>query len=154
MADLTDQKAAPKTVTSRERQAQAVELRKAGASYRQIAKTLSITGGRAHQLVTRALDEINTRSVENAEALKRMELERLDEIQVSLWAARANPRVADSLLRVVEQRAKLLGLYAPVKLDAGLRTQELDGEELLNKFLGPLAQKKASENPVEIPKQE
>lgn len=97
-----------------ERMGQVLELRKAGASLQQIADKLDIgSKQRVHQIVMGALRELNEKCMEGAAEIKRLELERLDGIMLSLYAQRANPRVADSILRTMERRAKLLGLDAP-----------------------------------------
>jgi hypothetical protein len=58
-----------------ERQAQALDLRAAGASFRQIAGALGISVSNAHGLVGDALDNVVRPS---AERLLKLELHRLD----------------------------------------------------------------------------
>jgi hypothetical protein len=62
-----------------------------------------------------AMDELGTITREGATQIKQMELERLNSMHMSLWPQRKNPRVVDSLLRIQERRARLLGLDAPTK---------------------------------------
>lgn len=110
------QKAAPKRIRNREQVSKALELRKAGASYQGIADALCLKSkSRAHTLVMEGLDELNATCKETAEQLRAQMLERLDSIQLALWKGRANPRTADTLLRIEERRAKLHGLDAPTK---------------------------------------
>jgi hypothetical protein len=100
-----------------EQTAQALELRKAGASLQTIADQLGIKSRqRVHQLINAALKEMNQTCADGAEELRRMSLERLDALQLSLWTQRKNPRVADTLLRLEARRAALMGLDAPQKI--------------------------------------
>jgi hypothetical protein len=114
--------AGPNTRTARrnleaaEKQAQALQLRKAGASYDTIAEHLGYRGKQgAHKAVMAALRN----SVrEPAEEYKRLELERLDVAQVALWrqVQAGNLGAIDRLLKIMERRARLLGLDAPTKV--------------------------------------
>ena len=66
-------------VDAAQRDAQALELRAAGATYRQIAQRLGVSVSTAHECVTRGLDRTRR---EPAEQLRELELERLDRLQV------------------------------------------------------------------------
>jgi hypothetical protein len=110
------QKAGKKRIKNREHLAQALGLRKAGASYDAIGKALGLSKTRAYQLVTAGLDEINETVRDEATAVKRLELERCDDLLMALWPQRKNPRVVDSIIRVMDRRARLEGLDAPVKV--------------------------------------
>jgi hypothetical protein len=110
------QKAGKKRIRNREHLAQALGLRKAGASYDAIGKALGLSKTRAYQLVTEGLEEINQTVRDEAQAVKRLELERCDELLLALWPQRKNPRAADSILRIMERRARLEGLDAPQKI--------------------------------------
>lgn len=108
------QKAGKKRIRNREQVGQALELRKAGASYQAIADALGFKAkSRAHALVMEGLEDLEATVRESAADLRRMEMERLDAITLSLWKGRGNPRVADTLLRISERRARLTGLDAP-----------------------------------------
>lgn len=61
-----------------ERKFKALELRKCGASYDAIAKTLNISKPTAYKDVKEALEEINQSSTTNLNELRLLELERLD----------------------------------------------------------------------------
>ena len=54
---------------------------------------------------------------EPADELRKLELERLDKLLLGVWpqAVRGNQGSVDRALRIMERRAKLLGLDAPVK---------------------------------------
>lgn len=100
---------------SAERRRRAVALRIAGASFEQIGEQLGITRQSAHALVVNALDEIAKQTAESAEQLRQMELQRLDALQAALWAdaMRGDEQKIDRVLKIMAQRAKLLGLNAP-----------------------------------------
>lgn len=108
--DLKNQHASPQDADIESKKATALELRIAGASYRAIARQMGIGKTTAQEYVIGALEEIREQNREAAEELKRIELERLDSLLVALWPKRANPRTADTILRVSERRARLLGL--------------------------------------------
>ncbi len=100
----------------------ALELRKGGVSYRDIAdairKELNLEhygAGLAHRDVMTELDEIKKTCSETAEKVRDMELQRLDELTHLLWekVQAQDYQAVDRLLRVMDRRAKLLGLDAP-----------------------------------------
>jgi hypothetical protein len=110
-----------------ERRRRAVELRLEGVSYEDIAVEVGLkSAGGAHRLVARAL-EASYR--EPADELRTLELERLDSLTRALWSkctgedpitgktSKINLKAVDRAVRVMERRAKLLGLDAPVKQD-------------------------------------
>lgn len=95
----------------------ALEMRKAGKTYDAIAKKLGISIPSAHALVMTALERIRTVTAEDAAKVRELELERINAIVDKLWAQRSDPRTADTLLRAIERRSKLLGLDAPTRLE-------------------------------------
>lgn len=107
------QKAGKKRIRNREMVGQALELRKAGASYAAIGETLGMSKTRAYELVMEGLRDLNDRAAEVGADVKRLELERVDALLLALWPQRKNPRVVDSILRAMDRRARLLGLDAP-----------------------------------------
>lgn len=114
-------------IDAQQKRAQALELRRSGATFQQIADALGYANaGTVHRMVRQALAAI---PVEAAEAYRAEELDRLDALQRGLWpAARSgNVRAAEACLRVMESRRKLLGLDAPTRIDAKV-SSELDAE--------------------------
>src|SRR6266511_2675475 len=67
------------SVTAAEKDARALELRRAGLSYRQIAAQMGVSVGAAWKYVTRGLDRTRR---EPADALRELEAERLDQLQL------------------------------------------------------------------------
>ena len=78
----------PKNATAADREAQALDLRKAGASFAAIAKQLGYANkGGAHKAVTRALARVPN---EAAVDMRAMDRERLDRL---LWRCGRTPSV-------------------------------------------------------------
>lgn len=98
------------------------ELRKAGYSYRAIADNLGIGVTTAKRHVDQALDTLARQTAENADQIRAFELMRLDDLLRALWMNKRDPRYVDSILRVMDRRAKLIGLDAPTKLESKLET--------------------------------
>jgi hypothetical protein len=89
---------------------QALGLRASGATYRQIADVLKIDKMTAWRLVT---EESANAIQETAREILELELTRLDQLQMGLWAKAINGDVQAviAVLRIMDMRAKLLGLY-------------------------------------------
>lgn len=99
-------------MTAKERQARALQLRLDGLSYRAIAAQLGYANpGGVHRAVSKALADIPR---EAADQLRTVELERLDEaVWQNLKALReGDVSVTMNLVRLSDQRARLVGLYA------------------------------------------
>jgi hypothetical protein len=102
--------ASARRIEAAEKRARALELRKAGATYDQIAQRLGFSNrGNAQRAVLTALKEI---TAEPAVEVRQLELERLDAMLLGLWQQARNGDVnaVDRALRIAERRAKLLGL--------------------------------------------
>jgi methylphosphotriester-DNA--protein-cysteine methyltransferase len=95
----------------RERQKTALELRLSGKTFQAIADELGCSKHTAHRLVEQALDATIK---EPAERVREMELHRLDGMFAGFWpqAQQGDAVAAAGCLKVMEHRAKLLGLYA------------------------------------------
>lgn len=103
------------SIEKNDKHRQALELRKAGASYEVIADKLGYSHpSGAHKAVTSALQKTLR---EPADDLRNLELDRLDAIMLALWqpARQGNQGAVDRILRIMERRSKLLGLDAPAK---------------------------------------
>lgn len=94
---------------------EALELRKAGNSYAEIANALGYkTSSGAYRAVMTALKKTLQ---DPSEEVRQLEIERLDAMLMAMWEKRDKPMYADRILRIMERRAKLLGLDAPTKTD-------------------------------------
>lgn len=109
---------AKEEVTRAERIGKAIEYRKSGAAYRTIANALGVSPSAAHSYVKEGLDIYRETAREQAAILVELEQQRLDAIQAANWAnaMQGSKTAADTVLRVMERRAKLLGLDAPTKI--------------------------------------
>lgn len=97
----------------------ALEYRRAGNSYRWIGNRLGVSYEQARRDVENELKRLAAERQDSAEELRQLELERCDMLLAGLepMATVGNPGAVNSFLRVMERRAKLLGLDAPVKQD-------------------------------------
>lgn len=119
-----------------ERRVKAFNLRKAGATYRDIAKQLEVTHATIVQDIKAVMKELQKTQLEEAADYRSLELERLDAMQVQLWpqANKGNHGAVDRVLRIMERRAKLLGLDAPAKSQVAL--EKLSNDELIRIITG------------------
>lgn len=104
-------------VKAHDRQLKALELRKAGVSYQAIADQLGFRSrGSAHNAVMAVLRKTLQ---EPADEVRQLELERLDALLMGMYpqARKGNQGAVDRCLRIMERRAKLLGLDAPTKAE-------------------------------------
>jgi hypothetical protein len=97
-----------------ERAEEALRLRKAGLTFRQIGARMGFTEQRAHHLVSQELARLNAKRAESAAAVTRLELERLDALLAAVWpkALEGDLPCIDRVLAVLARRARLLGLDA------------------------------------------
>ena len=108
-------KTSPETAAAKVRAAQALKLRMEGHTFEAIGQALGYSGKQgAYAAVKTSLDAITR---EPAEELIKLDLERLD----VLWQIQyINAQVGDvqamaACMKIMERRAKLLGLDAPAK---------------------------------------
>ena len=101
---------------TQEKRHQALELRKRGLSYRQVAQALSCSVSVAHEYVESAIAAIPR---EAAEDVRRLELERVDRMIAGAWpgASSGDPKSIFAVVKLMERRAKYLGLDAPSKVE-------------------------------------
>ena len=106
-------------ILAAERRIKAFELRKAGATFKQIAEQLGCSEQHCHKVVTEELQRLNKHRAELGEEVTRMELERLDTMLLGLWqrAKKGDERAVDATLKIMARRAKLCGLDAPTKIE-------------------------------------
>lgn len=130
------------------RRADALKLRLAGDSFREIADALDFRGASgAYAAVEAALTEV----VEEPTAqLRAMELARCDAMTKSLWpqVEAGDTDAIRTCLKVMERRAKLTGLDAPVKVDVSelfRREAEAAGLEITPQLMALAAEYDAGE---------
>jgi transposase len=98
-------------VVSNFRRARAVELALAGHSYDQIAEQIGYSNrGTAWRVVQRALRD---REAEAVDVYREVELARLDALQSACWesACAGDRQAVDTVLRIIEKRARLMGIW-------------------------------------------
>lgn len=113
----------PAAIQRAKRQEQALNLRLAGANYRAIADKLGVSLTTAYHDVTDALKEMKR---EPSQAVLDMELHRLDQMLLGLWrqAVAGNVKAVGSCLRIMDRRARYLGLDAAPPPDTSLEARE------------------------------
>ncbi|WP_106459593.1 hypothetical protein [Aphanothece hegewaldii] len=102
-----------KKAISPSRRVKALKLRQKGVSYRDIASQLKCSLTTAYSDVKKMIDQINQEAKEEAEMLRTLELLRLDEAQAAIWekAISGDLKAIAVILKISDQRCKLLGLY-------------------------------------------
>lgn len=176
MGDLgvREQAAHPLAVEVEQRRLKALELRAQGRPYRAIAVDMGISRARAYELVREALDDITQQSKETAEQVREIELDRLDDLHerltmklrlqrrkvmnkdnVEVMVPDPSEKTVDSLLRVAEHRARLLGIYAPTEIvGAGGGAIQVSNvaasEEFMGKVEKMIARLEAGESPEQV----
>ncbi len=118
---------APIKVTTATRRAEVMRLRMAGLTYEEIGQRLGISNVAAYQHVKRGLEVARTKLVEAADSVREQELRRLDRALVIVMAAMTPKQGAsagpdqlaaiDRLIKIMERRAKYLGLDAPSQFE-------------------------------------
>ncbi len=104
-------------IEAKQKATQAVELRKGGATYQSIADVLGYNSPQAAwEAVTRTLMETMR---EPADELRKLEVDRLDSLFLTVYpmAKQGILSAVDRCLRIMERRARLLGLDAPMIFD-------------------------------------
>lgn len=109
------------------RRQQALDLRLAGATYRQIGERLGVSTPIAWKHTQAALQQAPH---EPAQEVREIELARLDRLHMAHWpqALGGNVEATDRVLKLMDRRVRLLGLDHPVSLPTtvGGQTSVLD----------------------------
>jgi hypothetical protein len=126
-----------------ERRRKALEFRKAGMGYEDIAHQMGLAGpGSAHRIVKKAL---RATYQEPADDVRKLELERLDRLMLAWWPAAigrgktadGKPAVppdgdaTDRVLKIIKQRTELLGLDARTAILAARNPAPPEAEQSL-----------------------
>ena len=101
-----------------QRAQQALDLRIAGATYRQIAGQLAVSLKTAYLDVQTALGALDAVVATTAERLRELEAARLDRLNVALanGIKAGQPSAIVAAVAVMARRAKLFGLDAPTQI--------------------------------------
>ena len=118
-------------IDSKKREARVFELRIQGSTFDQIANEVGYSGpSGAWQAYQRVKSEFIYESVDES---RQLELMRLDELQVAVWDRAINGELpaAHCVLKIMDRRAKLLGLDKPEKVEVNkwdFNAEDLDAE--------------------------
>jgi hypothetical protein len=145
----------PVRIETRQREEQALALRKQGYTYPEIGKQLGISTATAFQMVMRVLAAYEDGIKELVPRVRQLELERCDTRTKALSkkVAAGDTHAILTDIKVSERRAKLMGLDAPTEVHSTSEIQlvpdaDLDAEiRQLNASLGMIAE---GMNPVRI----
>ena len=128
----------PRNLAARLRGQQAIKLRMAGATLNDIAKQLGFkSDAGAYKSVMRELEATAQAQGAGTEAVRQLELKRLDQMQFPLWPAvlSGDTTATTTALRIQERRASLLGLDAPKQIEARVRVDVLSWNQAIRDFL-------------------
>jgi hypothetical protein len=115
---MSESRASARRIKAVQRRTEAVELRVAGLTYREIGERLQCSTAMAHKIVTEELQRLTRERAQAAGTLSQLENERLDRLHTALWpqAAAGDMDAVNTILRLMNRRAKLLGLDVPATL--------------------------------------
>jgi uncharacterized protein YicC (UPF0701 family) len=102
-----------------------LELRRSGITFDVIAEEVGYASASgAYNAFVRSLKR--TLQVP-ADEVRQIEIDRLDKLQQAMWpqAMEGHPAAIDRIIRIMERRAKLLGLDAPTKLQQEVTVYEV-----------------------------
>jgi hypothetical protein len=128
-----------------------LDLRRAGFTFQRIAEEVGYNQASGAQ---RAYERIMARNIPQApEEHRWQELDRLDRMQVALWprAMKGDDKAINTIVRLMERRARLVGIDAPTKIQAevvnydGNRDIDGDIERIVNIIRGV-----GSSEPLEV----
>lgn len=99
-----------------ERRKIVLEMRKSGASYRQIAEYLGVSEYQVSSYLDTALRQL---IAEDVESVRKIELGRLDTMLQGIWsrAIKGELPAVDRALHIMKRRAEIMGLDAPKRID-------------------------------------
>ena len=106
------------SIIALQRRRDSVSMRLSGMTYSEIAEALGVTKSTVFKHVKAYFAEVQAETKEEGEQLREMEAERLDKLQAALWelAKAGDTSAIDRVLKIMKQRAELLGLEAPKKI--------------------------------------
>ena len=116
IAEEKDMTKAESKAPSTDKDARVLELRRAGLTWQRIAEEVGYADhSGAHRAYQRA---IRDNSQQGSDELLRQELDRLDRLQVAAWpqAMKGDAASMSMILKIIEQRVKLLGLTAETRI--------------------------------------
>ena len=112
-------KTSPRRIKSTEKTLRALDLRRKGFNYSQIAEKLEVARVTACRYVLSEIENLADQCQEGAKHVRDLELQRLDDLYLVARKAIAegSETAIDRCLRIMERRAKLLGLDAAERVE-------------------------------------
>lgn len=107
------------SLIAEEKRQRAIDLRREGYSYREIAAKIGASPGYCYKLVSQALKRIREETDEIAEDARQIEKDRLDKLWMYAFQAvqAGDVGAIDKAVKVMDRRCRLLGLDAPARHD-------------------------------------
>ena len=120
-----------------DKEVKVLELRRAGLTWQRIAEE---TGYADHTGAYAAYKRAIKRTMQQpADELREAELDRIDRLQLALWpkAMKGDNASVNTIVRLMERRARLLGLDTPIKIQQDITTWT--GDESIDRAVRDLA---------------
>ena len=116
--------------------ATAVMLRKAGTAYKKIAEHIGVSETMAYEYVQIEMRRLNKFIHEEISEYRRLQMARLEEMLMSYWARRADPKFGVMILATMNKMDALSGI-ATEKIDVNLTQSTIEKmqESDLDKFI-------------------
>jgi len=110
--------ASSRRILAAERRKKAMDMRRDGASYEDIAAALGIAKSTAHKTVTKGLIKTRQDTSEMADEVRTLELLRLDEYHEKLRpkVEKGDVQAIMACIKIQDRRSKYLGLDAPTEI--------------------------------------
>lgn len=112
-----------------------LELRRSGLSYAKIAAETGVAQQTAYKIVKGYLEKVAAECTEEAKELIALECERLDSLYKALEPKIevGETKAITAATKIMERRARLLGLDQPDKLEQVVRFENLPSSELVSR---------------------
>jgi len=127
-----------------DKEVKVLELRRVGLTWQRVAEEVGYSD---HTGAMAAYKRAMKRTQQQpADELRFQELDRIDRLQVALWPAamKGDTRAISTIIRLMERRAKLLGLDMPIKIEQDITTWT--GGDLIDRAVRDLAALLTSNN--------
>lgn len=138
-------KSTPRRIKARLRQSQAFELKLAGASFQQIADQLGYSSKSGAERAYRT--QLERLTIAPSEESKKLQLERLEHLFLAMYTQAKSGALGatDRCIRIIQEIAKLQGLYAPTMINVNWREEAeragLSAGDLFEDLVGVIAEK-------------
>ena len=136
-----------------DKETKVLELRRAGLTWQRIAEETGYADATGAYAAYKRV--IKRTQQQPADELREQEVDRIDRLQLALWpkAMKGSERAILAIVRLMERRARLLGLDTPIKIQQDVTTW--DGDESIDRAVKDLAallerhaEESSSENPM------